>query len=80
MLGESHKALECRSGCHKEIGASMEIQEGLQAISRGPGPCRLGVKLERDMDVEDDMYNGNRCSSRASTGSTKNQTAVNSKQ
>ena len=61
-----------------EIGASMEIQEGLQAISRGPGPCRLGVKLERDMDVEDDMYNGNRCSSRASTGSTKNQTAVNS--
>ena len=57
----------------------MEIQEGLQGISRGPGPCRLGVKLERDMDVEDDMYNGNRCSSRASTGSTKNQTAVNSK-
>ena len=26
---------------HKEIGATMEIQEGLQAISREPGPCRL---------------------------------------
>ena len=71
----------CICALHKEIGASMEIQEGLQAIfERTRSMSPIGVKLERDMDVEDDLYNGNRCSSRASTGSTKNQTAVNSKQ
>ena len=64
----------------KKLVLAWRFKKAYRLYSREPGPCRLGVKLERDMDVEDDMYNGNRYPSRASTGSTKNQTAVNSKQ
>ena len=51
---------------------------------RRPSGCsartsRLDGNQERDRDEEDDMYNGNICSSRASIWSPKNQTTVNSK-
>ena len=49
---------------------------------RRPSGCsartsRLDGNQERDRDEEDDMYNGNICSSRASIWSPKNQTTVN---
>ena len=38
--------MECHADQHKTVGASMEVQEGLQAIQRETGACRLKAKQE----------------------------------
>ena len=38
--------MECHADQHKPVGASMEVQEGLQAIQRESGACRLKEKQD----------------------------------
>ena len=43
---QSDQTVECHTDQHKTVGASMEVQEGLQAIQRETGACRLKAKQE----------------------------------